>query len=156
MSEFMRVEDLHVYQKLCDLHLEVCELSQKWPADEKYELGSQVRRSSNSSPAQLAEKHSDRHVRNKIESVNRARGEALETVHHLFIASRKRYIEPKVFEAFRARYHECVRMLNGLERKLEMQLDPAARRFPAQRREPDSEKSGSALNPEPRTPNPEL
>jgi four helix bundle protein len=106
MSDFMRVDDLHVYQKLCDLHLEVCELSRNWPADEKYELSSQARRSSNSSPAQLAEKHSDRHVRNKIEGVNRARGEALETVHHLYIASRKRYIDGEMYELYRSRYHE--------------------------------------------------
>lgn len=131
MAEFMRVEDLLVYQKLCDLHLEVCDLTHRWPADEKYELGSQVRRSSNSAPAQLAEKHSDRHVRNKIEGVNRSRGEALETVHHLYVASQKRYIDPTIFESFRSRYHECVRMLNGLERKLEMQLEPSARRFPS-------------------------
>ena len=37
MSEFMRVEDLLVYQKLCDLHIEVCDLSHAWPKDEKYE-----------------------------------------------------------------------------------------------------------------------
>src|SRR2546430_7589900 len=129
MAEFMRVEDLVVYQKLCVLHLEVCDLTHNWPADEKYELGSQVRRSSNSAPAQLAEKHSDRHVRNKIEGVNRSRGEALETVHHLYVASQKRYIEPIIYESFRSRYHECVRMLNGLERKLELQLVPSARRF---------------------------
>ncbi len=131
MAEFMRVEDLVVYQKLCELHLEVCDLTHRWPADEKYELGSQLRRSSNSAPAQLAEKHSDRHVRNKIEGVNRSRGEALETVHHLYVASRKRYIDQTTFESFRSRYHECVRMLNGLERKLEMQLEPSARRFPS-------------------------
>ena len=131
MAEFMRVEDLIVYQKLCDLHLEICDLTQRWPSDEKYELGSQVRRSSNSAPAQLAEKHSDRHVRNKIEGVNRSRGEALETLHHLYVATRKAYIDHDIFESYRARYQECVRMLNGLERKLELQLDTAARRFPA-------------------------
>src|SRR5262245_26833363 len=97
----MRVEDLHVYQKLCELHLEVCDLTQNWPSDEKYELRSQVRRSSNSAPAQLAEKHSDRYIRNKIEGANRARGEALETVHHLYIASRKGYINKENYEAYR-------------------------------------------------------
>jgi four helix bundle protein len=132
MSDFMRVEDLLVYQKLCDLHIDVCDVSHGWPSDEKYELGSQVRRSSNSSPAQLAEKHSDRHLRNKIEGVNRARGEALETVHHLFMALRKKYIPQAVFDTYQSRYHECVRMLNGLERKLEQQLDPSVRRFPPQ------------------------
>src|SRR4029079_12801125 len=130
MAEFMRVEDLVVYQKLCDLHLEVCDLTHRWPANEKYELGSQVRRSSNSAPAQLAEKHSDRHVRNKIEGVNRSRGEALETVHHLYVAHRKNYITPEVYEGYRDRYQECVRMLNGLERTLEKQLPPDDRRWP--------------------------
>ena len=61
---YMEVEDMEVYQKLCKLHIEVCDLSHEWPQEERYELGSQVRRSSNSSPAQLAEKHDDRHIRN--------------------------------------------------------------------------------------------
>jgi four helix bundle protein len=142
MSDFMRVEDLIVYQKLCDLHIDVCDLSASWPVEEKYELRSQLRRSSNSAPAQLAEKHSDRHVRNKIEGVNRARGEALESVHHLYIASRKGYLQSDDFESYRTRYQECVRMLNGLERKLEEKLDPEYRRFPSQS-EPRT------LNPEP-------
>ena len=130
MAEFMRVEDLKVYQRLCMLHIEVCDRTREWPAEEKYELGSQVRRSSNSSPANLAEKHSDRHVRNKIEGVNRARGEALETVHHLYIARLKRYLSEKDYNVFRARYMECVRMLNGLEKTLERQLDETSRRWP--------------------------
>jgi four helix bundle protein len=132
MSNYMRVEDLQVYQKLCRLHIEVCDLSTKWPAEERYELGSQIRRSSNSSPANLAEKHSDRHVRNKIEGVNRARGEALETVHHLFIAKLKGYETDSVYETFRRRYEECVRMLNGLEKKLEAQLPDSERRWPTE------------------------
>ena len=138
MAEFFRVEDLLVYQKLCDLHIEVSGLTHTWPAEERFELSSQIRRCSNSSPANLAEKHSDRRVKNKIEGVNRSRGEALETVHHRFIALRKNYITKRVFEAYRRRYQECVRMLNGLERTLERQLDASLRRFP-----------------EPRTPNPE-
>lgn len=55
MAEFMWVEDLLACQKLCALHLEVCSLSHSWPSEEKYELGSQIRRSTNSAPAQLAE-----------------------------------------------------------------------------------------------------
>jgi len=73
MKGYLEVEDLEVYQKLCQLHIEICDLSHAWPPEEKYEIGSQVRRSSNSSPAQLAEKNDDRHVRNKIEGVNRSR-----------------------------------------------------------------------------------
>lgn len=87
MASFLDVEDLEVYRRLCRLHIDVCRLSHDWPAVEKYELGSQVRRSSNSAAAQLAEKNDDRHIRNKIEGVNRARGEAGETIHHLVVVS---------------------------------------------------------------------
>ena len=99
MGEFMRVEDLVAYQKLCDSHIEVCELTRDWPREERYELTSQINRSSNSSPAQLAEKNYDRHVRNRIEGVNRSRGEALETVHHLCIAKRKGYVDAQTYES---------------------------------------------------------
>lgn len=136
MAEYMRVEDLHVYQKLCRLHIEVCGLSKAWPAEERFELGSQVRRSSNSSPANLAEKHSDRHVRNKIEGVNRARGEALETLHHLYVAMLKQYITEQDYSDYRERYLECVRMLNGLEKTLERQLDKDSHRWPSHTSEP--------------------
>jgi four helix bundle protein len=130
MGEFMRVEDLQVYNKLCQLHIDVCELTRDWPRHERFELVSQLHRSSNSSPAQLAEKHSDRHVRNKIEGVNRSRGEALESVHHLYVGMLKGYHSEQSYCNIRDRYHECVRMLNGLERTLERQLPREQRRFP--------------------------
>ena len=133
----MRVEDLQVYQKYSVLHIEVSQLARGWPVEERFELASQIRRSSNSSPANLAEKHSDRHIRNKIEGVNRARGEALKTVHHLFIAKLKRYISEQDYNDFRSRYLECVRMLNGLEKTLEKQIQESARKWPdAQLSEP--------------------
>ena len=121
-----------VYQRLCDLHIEVCQLTRSWPPEEKYELTSQIRRSSNSSPANLAEKHNDRHVKNKIEGVNRSRGEAHETIHHSYIALRKTYVENNLYESLRGRYDECIRMLNGLERAYEQQIDPASRVWPSQ------------------------
>jgi four helix bundle protein len=130
MAEAFRVENLLVYQRLCDLHIEVCELTRTWPVEERFELASQVRRASNSAPANLAEKHNDRHVRNKIEGVNRARGETLETVHHLYVAHRKKYLTLKVYEAYRRRYLECVRMLNGLEKNYETKLSPHERSWP--------------------------
>jgi len=126
---YMAVEDLEVYRKLCQLHLEVCDLTHQWPAEERYELGSQARRSSNSSPSQLAEKNDDRHVRNKIEGVNRSRGDAGETVHHLYMALLKKYLSQGTFQQYRDRYQECVRMPNGLERTLERNLPVSDRRW---------------------------
>ena len=129
MKTFMDVEDLDVYKKLCQLHIEICTVIHGWPAEEKYELGSQVRHSSNSAPSQLAEKNDDRHIRNKIEGVNRSRGEARETIHHLFIARLKEYITDTVYQTYRDRYTQCIRMLNGLERTLEKKIPKSERRW---------------------------
>lgn len=136
MGEYRKLEDLVVYRKLCQLHIEIAGISHRWPAEEKFELGSQIRRSSNSSPAQLAEKYDDRHIRNKIEGVNRSRGEAAETVHHLFMARLKGYETRDTYETYRLRYQECIRMLNGMERTLEKQLPESARRWPAVQEDP--------------------
>ena len=154
MGEYMRVEDLKVYQKLCQLHIEICVLTRAWPPEERCELGSQIRRSSNSSPANLAEKHSDRHVRNKIEGINRARGEALETIHHLYIAKLKGYLDDAECQRYKARYRECIRMLNGLERVVEQQLSDESRRWGGASVESlptsiDEQQPPPNLNPEP-------
>jgi len=128
-KKFLDVEDLDVYKRLCQLHIDVCNLTHGWPKEEKYELGSQARRSSNSAPAQLAEKNDDRHIRNKIEGVNRSRGEAAETVHHLFMANLKGYITDSTYQDFKNRYKECIRMLNGLEKTLERKVPEKDRRW---------------------------
>ncbi len=72
--------------------------------------------------------------------MNRARGETLETVHHLYIAKLKGYLAGDDYEVLRERYLECVRMLNGLERTLEKQLPQPQRRWTTE---------ANVLNPEP-------
>jgi len=159
MGEYKRLEDLIVYQKLCRLHIEIGDLTHSWPAEEKFELGSQVRRSSNSAAAQLAEKYDDRHIRNKIEGINRSRGEAAETIHHLHIAQLKGYVTEGSYEAYRARYQECIRMLNGIERSLERYLPESDRRWPPSGVRENCESHETGLSgfpdPEPRTLTPE-
>ena len=60
----------------------------------------------------------------------------METVHHLYIAMLKGYLTSAIYQAFCARYTECVKMLNGLERALEQQLPSQDRRFPSLNPEP--------------------
>ncbi len=111
-------EDLEVYKKLCELHLEINQTTLKFPAFELYELGSQLRRSSNSAPANIAEGWNNRHINIYLEGINRAMGEVQETVHHLSIAFRKKYLLSEEYEGYRNRYLETARMLRGLERSL--------------------------------------
>ena len=67
----------------------------------------------------------------------RARGEAAETVHHLYMACLKGYETQATYESYRLRYQECIRMLNGMERTLEQQLPETARRWPTVQEQPD-------------------
>ncbi len=111
-------EDLEVYQKLCSLHIEVNELTFSFPKFELYELGSQLRRSSNSAPANVAEGWNNRHINIYLEGINRALGELRETKHHLTMALRKRYLKEVTYKDIIDRYDECGRMLKSLEKSL--------------------------------------
>jgi four helix bundle protein len=109
-------EDLEVYQRLVDLHLEVHAETMKFPKYELYELGSQPRRSSNSIPANIAEGWNNKHTNMYLEGINRALGELRETRHHLLMAFKKDYVSKETFAKLSDRYEECARMLTGLER----------------------------------------
>jgi hypothetical protein len=75
VSQLKSFRDLKVNQKLKALHLDVHHESLGFPKFELYELGSQVRRSSNAAPAILSEGWGSRHTNIDIEAINRARGE---------------------------------------------------------------------------------
>jgi len=118
MAKLKSFRELRVYQELKRLHLEVHRLTLTFPKFETYELGSQVRRSSNSSPALLAEGWGSRHTNVYIEAVNRSMGEIRETQHHLDIAKEKQYLTPERFAELDAAYESCGRMLERLHEAL--------------------------------------
>lgn len=117
-QEVRSFRDLKVYGMLCDLHLEVCELSRRFPQFETYELGSQMRRSSNSVPANIAEGSGNKHLPVYLEALNRALGELRETLHHLSMAYRKGYLAENEYRGLSERYEQCARMIKSLERSL--------------------------------------
>ena len=114
----MKVDDLEVYQKLFGLTLDLHELTLAFPKYELYELGSQLRRSSNSVPANIAEGFGNKHSKIYLESISRAMGELRETMHHLKIAGAKGYVEDRKLHDILNRYEECSKMLYGLEQSL--------------------------------------
>ena len=116
----MRVEDLEVYKKLFKLTLEVHKITMKFPKFEIYELGSQLRRSSNSASANLSEGFGNKHTNIYLESISRAQGEIRETIHHLKIAYKKNYIDKEKLNYFLKEYRICSRMLYRLEKSLEL------------------------------------
>lgn len=118
MGQLKSFRDLKVYQKLKALHIEVHGETLGFPKFETYELGSQVRRSSNSAPALIAEGWGSRHANIYIEAINRSLGEVRETQHHIDVAQEKKYLSAKRFQELDDRYDECGRMLEGLHQAL--------------------------------------
>ena len=119
MKKIQGVEDLDVYRKLCSIVLKVHKLTLTFPRFELYELGSQLRRSSNSPPANLAEGFNNKHTNIYLEGINRAQGEIRETKHHLKMAFRKGYLDEQKLNYFLEEYNVCGRMLTNLKRSLE-------------------------------------
>ena len=114
----MRIEDLKVYKRLFELSLKVHSLTLAFPKFELYELGSQLRRSANSAPANIAEGFDNKHTNIYLESISRAQGEIRETIHHLNVAHRKDYLQEKPLRDIVGEYEECAKMLYGLEKSL--------------------------------------
>ena len=124
-SGIKSVRDLVVYQRLVQLHLEVDALTMMFPAHERYELGAQLRRASNSAPANLAETWNNKHTKIYLEGIQRAIGEVQEVEHHIELVFRKRYVDASRYNELLARYQESRRMLWGLARSLRRSLRPA-------------------------------
>jgi len=94
MSERIeRFEQLRVYQRACDLDLTVFEESKKWPPEEKYALTDQVRRSSRSVGANIAEAWAKRrYPAHFLSKLTDADGELDETRHWLYRAKAYGYL----------------------------------------------------------------
>lgn len=120
----MNVEDLEVYKKLFELALEVHAATMTFPKFEMYELGSQLRRSSNSAPANLAEGFGNKHTNLYTESINRAQGEIRETKHHLRMAERKGNLSDNQLQNLVLRYEQCSKMLFRLNMSLQAKKNP--------------------------------
>jgi len=115
----MVIEDLRVYKQLFELTLQIHELTMTFPKFELYELGSQLRRSSNSVPANLAEGFNNKHTNIYLETISRSQAEIRETKHHLYIAHRKNYLTEEKLNYFISEYNISSKMLYKLERALE-------------------------------------
>lgn len=116
--KFDSVEDLDVYKKLFALAIEVNDLTMLFPKFELFELGSQLRRSSNSSPANLAEGFNNKHTNIYLEGISRAQGEIRETIHHLKVCFQKKYLNEEKLSYLLKEYDVCGRMLTNLGKSL--------------------------------------
>src|SRR5439155_23893863 len=112
---------LHVYQSAFDAAFEVFELTRCFPVEERYSLTDQVRRSSRSICANIAEAwRKRRYPASFVSKLSDADAEAAETQVWLSTAYRCGYLDAERHEALGDRYrHICaqlVRMIDQADR----------------------------------------
>ncbi len=98
-------EDLRVYQTGYKAAMDIFELSQAWPTEERYALTDQIRRSSRAVCSNIAEAWSKRrYERHFISKLSDAEGEAGETMTWLDFAKDCGYLDGEAHEQFRRAY----------------------------------------------------
>jgi four helix bundle protein len=94
MANIRSFRELEVWKKAMDLAMEIFEITKGFPTEEKYSLTDQIRRSSRSVPANIAEAwRKRRYPAAFVSKLNDAEGESAETQTHLEIARRCSYID---------------------------------------------------------------
>jgi four helix bundle protein len=107
-------EKLQTWQKAHQLMLDVHKrLVPLLPKDERYDLGDQVRRSSKSVPANIAEGAGRYYFKDNVRFCYNARGSLDETLNHLITARDLGYCPPALYEDLRGQVEEIRRLLNG-------------------------------------------
>ena len=115
MSQSNDFRSLRVFQLSYELAMEIFTLSKSFPREEMYSLTDQVRRSSRSVAANIAEGYRKRvypnHFRSKMTDAD---GEASETSVHLDFAKDCAYISPEIHRSLLNRYEEVGKMLGSM------------------------------------------
>ena len=111
-------KELVVYQKARTLTKSVFEITKTFPKEEMYSLTDQIRRSSRSIGAQIAEAWGKRRYEKYfISKFSDADAEQLETQHWIIIAQDCEYLTHEQFETLNQKLSEIGRMLYSMMNK---------------------------------------
>ncbi|MEQ8414921.1 MAG: four helix bundle protein [Imperialibacter sp.] len=118
MSFVEGYRDLEVYKLSRNLSLQIFRLTKSFPREEIYSLTDQVRRSSRSVGAQIAEAWAKRrYEKHFISKLTDADGEQQETQHWIETAHDCEYIDKKLADNLLDQYTSLSRMLNSMINK---------------------------------------
>ena len=83
------------------------------PVDEKWSMAQQIRRSSNSIPANIAEGYGRFHYQDNVRFCYIARGSLEETLSHLVMCSELEYIPKSLFTSLAENGEKLTQLING-------------------------------------------
>lgn len=113
-------ENLEVYKVATELVVEVYKLQRKFPREEIFALGDQVRRSASSITSNIAEGTGRNSIKEKIHFIEIAFGSMTESFSQLQIALGLNYLTLEEIEAVRPLYNRVAALLSLLKRSYEI------------------------------------
>jgi len=112
MEKIRNHKDLRVYQFAYEAALEIHQLTKNFPPEEKYSLTDQIRRSSRSVCANLAEAYRKRlYPKNFISKLSDSQGESGETQVWLDFSDSFEYIDHETYAKLYDKYEHILAML---------------------------------------------
>lgn len=112
------------YKYAIDLAVQIFQVTLDFPKEERYSLTDQIRRSSRSIGAQIAESWGKRrYVKHFISKVTDAYSETYETDHWLFIAYRCEYLNEEDFYRLSTLCHQLSQLIGGMISKADKFCD---------------------------------
>jgi len=112
MSQINSFRDLIVYQKAYKLAMEIFEITNNFPKEEKYSLTDQIRRSSRSVTSNLAEAWAKKiYVKSFVSKLIDSLGEEYETENWLDYSKDCKYITENSYNGLIKKYDEVRKML---------------------------------------------
>ncbi len=106
-------EDLDCFKLALDVILNAHQFAQTLPAEEKYDMAQQIRRSSKSITANIAEGYGRYHYLDSLKFYSNARGSLNETLSHFINARVLGYVEEPYFARVYGLIRQTERALNG-------------------------------------------
>ena len=122
MENSFSFEGLKVYQVARQLVKDIYLLQNKFPKEERYALGDQVRRAATSITANIAEGSGRQSIKEKIHFVEISFGSMTEVYCELQTACDLGYIHADQLEVLRPQFEEVAKMLSGLRNSLNSKL----------------------------------
>ena len=120
MSNFY---DLEVQKKCREFRKDIRKITKTFPPEEKYQLVDQLKRSSRSTTANIAEGFGRFHYQGNIQFCRQARGSLSESLDHLICAFDEEYISKETLNNLKEQYELCLKILNGYILFLQKQKD---------------------------------
>jgi four helix bundle protein len=115
MNKVDSFADLEVYKSAFDLQQAIFEVSRKWPRNEDYSLTDQIRRSSRSIGANLAESWAKRrYPAHFLSKLTDSDGELQETLHWLLTAHQSGYLAKLQLDEFCGKLASIGRQLGSM------------------------------------------